>query len=211
MAGYQMELLARGWTVFEAFGHRPGGFTSGEMGEGNAYRRGGQGPLLMVAAIDREAAPTELRLRLDWEMIRHLPQMQRHGVPAGQERMPSMYPPAGVELRGGGGGGGGGGDGNWHSDASVETSMPVAELESHFAAQLERAAGRESRVAPTKSSGGAPGRSRATATGAGSSSSSQPSATRNGCCRFGSRLATTTTVGGCQRSDPRPELTFHAP
>ena len=136
VAGYQRELLAGGWTVFDAFGHRPGGFTPGEMGEGNAYRRGGQGPLLMVAAIDREAAATELRIRLDWEMIRHLPEMQRHGVPAGQERMPSLHPPAGVELRDGGGGGGGG---NWHSDASVKTSMPVAELGSHFAAQLERA------------------------------------------------------------------------
>ena len=135
VAGYQLELQAYGWTVFEAFGHRPGGFTPGEMGEGNAYRLGGQGPLLMVAAINRDAAPTELRLRLDWEMIRHLPQMQRHGMPAGQERMPSLHPPAGVELQGGGGGGG---DGNWSSDASVDTGMPVPQLEAHFAEQLER-------------------------------------------------------------------------
>jgi len=131
------ELTKSGWGVFQGFGPRPGGFMpAGLMGSGQSYRRDGDGPILMVAALERDTKSTDLRLRLDWDMIRHLPQMRRHGVPDGADRMPPLQPPAGVALRGGGGGGGGG---TWHSEATVEIDQPVSEVESHFAQQLERA------------------------------------------------------------------------
>jgi len=131
------ELTKSGWGVFQGFGPRPGGFmVAGFMGAGQSYRRADSGPILMVSAIERDARTTDLRMRLDWEMIRHLPQMRPHGMPDGAERMPPLQPPPGVALRGGGGGGGGG---TWHSEATVETDQPVSEVEAHFARQLERA------------------------------------------------------------------------
>jgi hypothetical protein len=134
---FEAELTKSGWGVFEGFGGRPGGFMpAGLMGAGQTYRKGDEGPILMVAATDREAKATDLRLRLDWEMIRHLPEMQRHGRPEGADRIPPLQPPPGVPLRGGGGGGG---SGSWHSEATVETDLPVPDLEIHFSRQLERA------------------------------------------------------------------------
>ena len=122
---------------FQGFGGMHGGFVpAGLTGAGKTYRRGDEGPILMVAAMDREAKATDMRIRLDWEMIRHLPDMRRHGPPEGAEKMPPLSPPAGAALHGGGGGGG---SGSWHSEASVETELSIAGVESHFAKQLERA------------------------------------------------------------------------
>jgi len=58
------------------------------------------------------------------------------GRPEGAERLPPLSPPSGVPLRGGGGGGG---SGSWHSEATVETDLPVPDLEVHFSRQLEGA------------------------------------------------------------------------
>ena len=137
LARYEPELTKGGWGVFQGWGGMHGGFMPGGMtGAGQWYRQGEAGPVLMVATIDRQGMATDLRLRLDWEMIRHLPEMRRHTGPEGAERMPPLHPPPGIPLRGGGGGGGGG---TWHSEATVETDLPVAEVESHFARQLEQA------------------------------------------------------------------------
>jgi hypothetical protein len=137
LARCESVLTKNGWQVFQGFGGMHGGFVPGGlMGGGQSYRLGDEGPILMVASIDREAKATDLRLRLDWEMIRHLPEMQRHGRPEGAERMPPLSPPVGAALHGGGGGGG---SGSWHSEASVETGLSIADVESHFAKQLERA------------------------------------------------------------------------
>src|SRR5260370_40435089 len=87
----------------------------------------------MVGALEGGLNLAGLRLRLDWEMVRHLPEMQRPGRPEGWERLPPLAPPAGVPLRGGGGGGG---SGSWHSEATVETDLPVPDLEVHFSRQL---------------------------------------------------------------------------
>jgi hypothetical protein len=92
--------------------------------------------VLLIGARTRKALPTDLRLRLDWEMIRHTPEMGMPSRPAGYERMPALQPPEDMPTRGGSAGGGGG---NWHSEASVETDKPVAYLHAHFAQQLERA------------------------------------------------------------------------
>lgn len=133
---YEGKLRESGWSAFEQFGGMRGGFMpSGPPGMGKAFRRGKDGPVLMVSAMVRSRGASELRLRLDWEMPRHVP--PRHpGRPQGAELMPPIYPPRDVSLHPRGGGGG---DGNWHTDAVARTDRPVAELESHFAEQLKEA------------------------------------------------------------------------
>src|SRR5260370_32946645 len=88
----------------------------------------------MVGALEGGLNLAGLPRRFDWEMVRHLPGMQRPGRAEGWERLPPLAPPAGVPLRGGGGGGG---SGSWHSEATVETDLPVPDLEVHFPRQLE--------------------------------------------------------------------------
>ncbi len=113
---YEAALTGAGWSVFGGFG-MPGGFVPGGLiGLGQTYRH--------------------LRLRLDWDMARHLPEVRVLGRPEGAERLPALSPPPGVPLRGGGGGGG---SGSWHSEATVETDLPVPDLETHFSRQLEAA------------------------------------------------------------------------
>lgn len=131
---YEAKLREGGWTTFEQFGGMPGGFMpSGLPGIGKAFRHGKDGPVLMVSAMVRSRGESELRLRLDWEMPRHVP--PRHtGRPQGAELMPPIYPPPDVSLLPRGGGGG---DGNWHTDAVARTERSVAELESDFAEQLK--------------------------------------------------------------------------
>lgn len=133
---YEQDLATAGWQAFERFGGMTGGFVPEVIGVGRSFRRGDEGPVLMLAITTPGGGTADLRLRLDWEIVRHLPEMQRHGRPEGAERMPALRPPAGMPLRGGGGGGGGG---SWHSEASVETHKAVAELLSHFDQQLEKA------------------------------------------------------------------------
>jgi hypothetical protein len=133
---YEQDLATAGWRAFERFGGMGGGFVPEGIGFGRSFRRGDQGPVLMLAITTPEGGTADLRLRVDWEIVRHLPEMQRHGRPEGAERMPALRPPAGMPLRGGGGGGGGG---SWHSEASVETDKAVAELVLHFDQQLEKA------------------------------------------------------------------------
>jgi hypothetical protein len=136
MSRYEQELAKRGWSAFQGFGRMGGGFMPAGLGLGRSFRRGDEGPVLAMTVTTREGLPADLRLRLDWEIIRQLPEMQWHGRPEGGERMPALHPPTGMPMRGGGGGGGGG---SWHSEASVETDRSVAELQSHFDQQLERA------------------------------------------------------------------------
>src|SRR5713101_5971578 len=136
---YEAALKAGGWAVFSGFGGMPGGFVPGGLAAAHqSYRYGNEGPILMVAALEGGLAETDLRLRVDWDMARHLPEMRMHGRPEGAERLPPLAPPAGVPLRGGGGGGG---SGSWHSEATVETDLPVPDLEVHFSRQLEAAGG----------------------------------------------------------------------
>ena len=136
LSRYEGALTGVGWAVFE-FGGMRGGFVPGGMtGVGQTYRQGDKGPILMVAALDGGADATDVRLRLDWEMARHLPDMHMHDRAEGAERLPALSPPLGVPLRGGGGGGT---SGSWHSEATVETDLPVPDLETHFSRQLEAA------------------------------------------------------------------------
>ena len=134
---YEAALKGSGWGVFARFGGMHGGFVPGGLaGAHQSFRHGDEGPVLMVSALEGGADVTDLRLRLDWDMVRHLPEMRMHGRPEGVERIPPLSPPSGVPLRGGGGGGG---SGSWHSEATVETDLPVPDLEVHFSRQLEAA------------------------------------------------------------------------
>ncbi len=134
---YEAALKESGWGVFAGFGGMHGGFVpSGLAGVHQQYRYKAEGPILMVAVLEGGTNVSDLRLRLDWEMARHVPEMRMHGRPEGAERLPSLAPPSGVPLRGGGGGGG---SGSWHSEATVETDLPVPDLEVHFSRQLEAA------------------------------------------------------------------------
>jgi len=134
---YGAALKESGWGVFAGFGGMHGGFVpAGLAGAHQQYRHNDEGPILMVAVLEGGTNASDLRLRLDWDMARHLPDMRMHPRPEGAERLPPLAPPPGVPLRGGGGGGGSGG---WHSEATVETDLPVPDLEVHFSRQLEAA------------------------------------------------------------------------
>jgi len=134
---YEVALKAGDWGVFAGYGGMHGGFVPGGLPAAyQSYRHGDEGPILMVTVMEGGTNEADLRLRLDWDMVRHLPEMRMHGRPAGFDRLPPLAPPAGVPLRGGGGGGG---SGRWHSEATVETDLPVPDLEVHFSRQLEGA------------------------------------------------------------------------
>ena len=106
---YEDELRRAGWSAFEGFGPPHGGFVGAEMGDGRVLQQGGAGPVLAVSAVARQGAPTDMRIRLDWEM--------------------ALRPPSGVAMRGLSGSGG---NGRWTSETTLETDRPVPELETHF-------------------------------------------------------------------------------
>ena len=135
----EKELTERGWNPFEGFpGAMHGGFVGGPLGDSRMLRMGEKGPVLMMSALSVGTGVTDLRLRLDWDMPRHLDRMALHrpGPSGFEESTPRLRPPKGVQLEFQGGGGSGG---RWNSEARVETDRSVAELEAHFASQLAEA------------------------------------------------------------------------
>ena len=135
LRAYEQELRERGWDLLEDLpGPMHGGFSPGPAGGTRMFRRGGQGPVLSVAAGIINEAITDVRLRLDSQTPRHLDERggRLMGM-SGFNRMPRLHPPQGVALETQGGGGGGG---RWNSEARVDTDLAVAELEAHFASQL---------------------------------------------------------------------------
>ncbi|SRR6266436_5112001 len=185
---YEAALKESGWGVFAGFGGMHGGFVpSGLAGVHQQYRYKAEGPILMVAVLEGGPNVSDLRLRLDWDMARHVPEMQRPGRPEGWERLPPLAPPAGVPLRGGGGGGG---SGSWHSEATVETDLPVPDLEVHFSRQLEAAGWTGLPALQTMSRRGAHGACRVKAIGAASCSSWPPSSPPSGSSTYASPPAT---------------------
>ncbi len=91
--------------------------------------------MLMTSAMARAGAPTDVRLRLDWEIVRHMPEGPR-GMPPGAELLPPLRAPSDATM---GGASSSGGDGRWTSEATVRSDRSVAELAEHFAAQLVHA------------------------------------------------------------------------
>ncbi len=132
---YDDSAASLGWLPFTGFGPPHGGFVSVGFVDGRMLRKGSDGPMLMTSAIARDGAATDVRLRLDWEIVRHMPEGPR-GMPPGGELLPSLRAPSGVTMRGVGSSGG---DGRWTSEATAHTDRSVAELAEHFAAQLVHA------------------------------------------------------------------------
>lgn len=132
---YEQALLAAGWQLFSGFGPPQGGFVAAQMGDGRVLQKDGVGPILAISATASEGAPTDVRVRLDWESVRHMA-MSPRGMPPGADLLPALRLPAGVGIHGLGGSGG---NGRWTSEGTLQSDQPVAELEAHFAAQLARA------------------------------------------------------------------------
>ncbi len=134
VAAYISELKVAGWTPFEGFGPPRGGFMSADTGDGAAVRNG-EGPVLMVSAVAREEAPADVRVRLDWQLARHIHRGPR-GEHPGAQLLPPLRVPRGVALRGQHGGGG---SDHWTLETTVQTEQTAPVLEVHFAAQLDDA------------------------------------------------------------------------
>ncbi|MBJ7608855.1 MAG: hypothetical protein JF887_05425 [Candidatus Dormibacteraeota bacterium] len=135
LVAYTAELRSLGWTDFETGGPMRGGFASGAWGQGGAFRRPeGDGPVLMISVVSKETGPTDVRVRLDWQLARRMPLGVPGGHP-GMDKLPSLNPPAGVTLRDHNVSGS---DRVWTAAAMARTDRTAAELEAHFAAQLLR-------------------------------------------------------------------------
>lgn len=129
---YEEQFGQRGWRVAPQFGHRPGGFMAGPEGEGRMLKRGDDGLAIFLSARPVKAGWVEVRLHTQWIP----PEAEFHGPRPGQDLIPDLRQPAGVHVLNATGGGS---DRNWRSEAVVETAKTVAELEAHFASQLEKA------------------------------------------------------------------------
>src|ERR1700736_5621864 len=70
---YEAALSAVGGATVGWGGTRGGFVPAGLTGAAQTYRQGDKGPILMVAALEGGADATDLRLRLGWEVARHLP------------------------------------------------------------------------------------------------------------------------------------------
>jgi hypothetical protein len=132
---FQRDCVAIGWSVLEPTGPMHGGFVSAEQGDGRAFRREGQGPVLSIQGVSREGMATDVRLRLDWDAAAYLSRTP-HMRPDGAERIPLLTAPAGARLQRQHGGGG---SGHWSSESTIRTDWSAGELEAHFAEQLARA------------------------------------------------------------------------
>ena len=95
-------------------------------------RRGDDGLAILLTARPVKAGWVEVRLRTQWIP----PEAEFHRPPPGQDLIPELRQPVGVRVLNASGGGGGA---SWMSEAVVETTMAVSELEAHFASQLEKA------------------------------------------------------------------------
>ena len=135
LLGFFDESLGRGgWKASPDFMPRGGGFSAFPVGQGRMFRREGEGLALFVNVQPSMPGWTEVRIRSQW-----LPEPDPDEFrprPYGHDVLPPLRPPAGVALQDLGSSGGGSG---WTSNAAVETTQTVAELEAHFAGQLAKA------------------------------------------------------------------------
>ena len=80
---FQRDCVAIGWSVLEPTGPMHGGFVAAEHGDGRAFRREGQGPVLSIQGVSREGMAADVRLRLDWDSAAYLsrtPHMSAGGM-----------------------------------------------------------------------------------------------------------------------------------
>jgi len=141
LAFYQQELSGHGWTVPPAGPGRMGGFqpTPPGMGNSRTFCKSPSGPSLSVTAASRAGAATDLRLHLTLAQPGPCGAPPQPPSPAplpNADVLPPLQAPAGVPLQVTGNGGAGS---RWTSEATAETKRSPAELETHFAQQLQAA------------------------------------------------------------------------
>lgn len=140
---YRESLTASGWNELDEM--RPamhgGGFvhTGFRTLENRAtYCKGPEGPAFIVNVHERKQGLTDVRLDINFGS-EHSPcaplnRMHRRMAHRGiHDMIPPLQPPEGAKQQSEGGGGGGD---SWHSNATLNTEMPLDALTAHYAAQL---------------------------------------------------------------------------
>jgi len=139
---YRDSLKNAGWNETEGFyHHEKSGFVS-TTPEGVIFcRYEGKGPSLQITAYTlatEEGNVSDVRLDLDTDPGTGLCTERFYG-PSWEDRaeiLPPLKPPEGAILRSRGSGGG---DGQWQSEATIETERNVSELTTHYQEQLMKA------------------------------------------------------------------------
>ncbi|NAS89141.1 hypothetical protein C4E24_05320 [ANME-1 cluster archaeon AG-394-G21] len=139
---YRDSLKNAGWNETEGFyHHEESGFVSTTPEDVIFCRYEGKGPSLQITAdslATEEGNVSDVRLDLDTDPGTGLCTERFYG-PSGEDRaeiLPPLKPPEGAILRSRGSGGG---DGQWQSEATIETELNVSELTTHYQEQLMKA------------------------------------------------------------------------
>jgi hypothetical protein len=156
VSAFEGALAEQGWSVPDLGGPgRPGGFVPTAVAASLTLCRSDRGPWLTLNVFPRPPGPNDVRLRLETSFpgpCGGIP--PRPPSPIESDLLPTLEPPAGVNLQVVGGGGA---PFFRASDAVVETELSVAELEAHYARQLA-AAGWPEPTHPTRAGRDAGGR-----------------------------------------------------
>jgi hypothetical protein len=133
---YKRELAARGWdTQHDGSGYPATGFQPTLQSAHALFCKASSGPWLNLSVWPRQGAPADVRLYVETASPGPCGMAGRGGpggMPSEMAAMPALYPPDGAVLQMGG-------PGRWTSEAVAETALGVADLEAHFARQLEAA------------------------------------------------------------------------
>lgn len=130
---YRREMPVRGWSPAPLGWAPGGGFVPATVLATAAFCRSQAGPWLSVSARPQEVGPTAVRIEID--LLTPGPCREPAGrIPDAGDRVPPLTVPPGVRLYPDGGGGS---DHDWSSNALAETELSAADLEAHFARQLE--------------------------------------------------------------------------
>lgn len=139
---YRDSLKNAGWNETEGFyHHEESGFVSTTPEDVIFCRYEGKGPSLQITAdslATEEGNVSDVRLDLDTDPGTGLCTERFYG-PSWEDRaeiLPPLKPPEGAILRSRGSGGG---DGQWQSEATIETELNVSELTTHYQEQLMKA------------------------------------------------------------------------
>ncbi|MEA2052323.1 MAG: hypothetical protein U9O90_05830 [Euryarchaeota archaeon] len=136
---YRDSLKNAGWNETEGFyHHEESGFVSTTPEAVIFCRYEGKGPSLQITAdrlATKEVNVSDVRLDLDTDPGTGVC-TERFLGPSWDDRakiLPPLKPPEGAIL---GSRGSGGGDGQWQTDATIETELNVSELSTHYQEQL---------------------------------------------------------------------------
>lgn len=132
---YRARLLSDGWSEPERREMRHGGFGVRPAGEPALFCRSERGPALFLRARDRRDDRTDVRLTLITS-TRHSPCSPRAREPFFEPVIPDLSPPPDSRLFPQGGGDS---DDSAHFAATLETTLDLAFINSHYAAQLAEA------------------------------------------------------------------------